>query len=92
MSEVQDASFAIKAAEEAAAAGDFPTAEQYLSRAVELEELSSGPMHAELASILNNLGVVYERLNRPGQGGSLLTGARMPSHGPRCRRATRASS
>jgi hypothetical protein len=65
MSEVQDASFAIKAAEEAAAAGDFPTAEQYLSRAVELEELSSGPMHAELASILNNLGVVYERLDRP---------------------------
>ena len=65
MSEVQDASFAIKAAEEAAAAGDFPTAEQHLSRAVELEELSSGPMHAELASILNNLGVVYERLDRP---------------------------
>lgn len=65
MSEVRDASFAIKAAEEAAAAGDFPTAEQYLSRAVELEELSAGPMHAELASILNNLGVVYERLDRP---------------------------
>ena len=65
MSEVRDASFAIKAAEEAAAAGDFPTAEQYLSRAVELEELSFGPMHAELASILNNLGVVSERLNRP---------------------------
>ena len=65
MSEVQDASFAIKAAEEAAAAGDFPTAEQHLSRAVELEELSSGPMHAGLASILNNLGVVYERLDRP---------------------------
>jgi len=65
MSEVRDVSFAIRAAEEAAGAGDFLTAEQYLSRAVELEEVSFGPMHAELASILNNLGVVYERLDRP---------------------------
>jgi tetratricopeptide repeat protein/DUF2914 family protein len=66
MAEVRDpASSEIAAAELAAGSGDFPSAEQHLSRAVELEEMSFGPMHAELASVLNNLGVVYERLDRP---------------------------
>ena len=65
MAEVRDPASEIGAAELAAGAGDFTSAEQHLSRAVELEEVSFGPMHAELASILNNLGVVYERLDRP---------------------------
>ena len=65
MAEVRDPASEMEAAELAAGAGDFTSAEQHLSRAVELEEVSFGPMHAELASILNNLGVVYERLDRP---------------------------
>ena len=65
MAEVRDPASEMDAAELAAGAGDFTSAEQHLSRAVELEEVSFGPMHAELASILNNLGVVYERLDRP---------------------------
>ena len=65
MTEVRDSASEIKSAELSAGAGDFPSAEQHLSRAVELEEVAFGPMHAELASILNNLGVVYERLDRP---------------------------
>jgi hypothetical protein len=65
MAEVRDPASEIESAELAAGAGDFPSAEQHLSRAVELEEVAFGPMHAELASILNNLGVVYERLDRP---------------------------
>jgi len=65
MAEVRDPSSEIAAAELAAGAGDFTSAEQHLSRAVELEEVAFGPMHAELASVLNNLGIVYERLDRP---------------------------
>ena len=65
MAEVRDPASEMEAAELAAGAGDFTSAEQHLNRAVELEEVSFGPMHAGLASILNNLGVVYERLNRP---------------------------
>ena len=65
MAEVRDPASEMEAAELAAGAGDFTSAEQHLNRAVELEEASFGPMHAELASILNNLGVVYERLDRP---------------------------
>ncbi len=65
MAEVRDPASEMEAAELAAGAGDFTSAEQHLNRAVELEEASFGPMHAGLASILNNLGVVYERLDRP---------------------------
>jgi hypothetical protein len=65
MAEVRDPASELEAAELAAGSGDFTSAEQHLSRAVELEELSFGPMHAELASVLNNLGIVYERLDRP---------------------------
>jgi Protein of unknown function (DUF2914)/Tetratricopeptide repeat len=52
------------AAEEAASAGDYVSAEQQLRLAVELQEESAGPMHPDLANMLNNLGVVYEHLER----------------------------
>jgi Protein of unknown function (DUF2914)/Tetratricopeptide repeat len=55
----------IEAAEQAASAGDFGTAEALLRRALELQEAALGAGHPELANTLNNLGVVYERLNRP---------------------------
>jgi hypothetical protein len=60
-----DAQSLTNAAEQAASAGDYVSAEQYLRRAVELQEVSAGPMHPDLANTLNNLGVVCERLEKP---------------------------
>jgi tetratricopeptide (TPR) repeat protein len=53
------------AAEQAAGTGDFAAAEQHLRLAVELQESAAGPPGPELANTLNNLGVVYEHLDRP---------------------------
>src|SRR6185295_4165622 len=53
------------AAEQAAGAGDFAAAEQNLRLVVELQDSAAGPPGPELANTLNNLGVVYERLDRP---------------------------
>ena len=53
------------AAEQAAGTGDFAAAEQHLRVAVELQESAAGPPGPELANTLNNLGVVYEHLDRP---------------------------
>jgi hypothetical protein len=53
------------AAEQAASGGDFASAAHYLSLAADLQEAGAGSMPAELANTLNNLGVVYERLDRP---------------------------
>ena len=60
-----DAQSLTNAAEQAAASGDFATAAEYLRLAVELQESAAGPIHPDLANTLNNLGVVYERLDRP---------------------------
>jgi tetratricopeptide (TPR) repeat protein len=53
------------AAEQAAGTGDFAAAEQHLRLAVELQASAAGPPGPELANTLNNLGVVYEHLERP---------------------------
>lgn len=50
----------IEAAEQAAAAGDYASAEALLCKAARLQESSLGPLHPDLANTLNNLGVVYE--------------------------------
>jgi hypothetical protein len=50
----------IEAAERAAADGDHTLAEDRLLEAARLQEAQLGPMHAELANTLNNLGVVSE--------------------------------
>ena len=54
-------------AEEAAHRGDFAAAEDALRLAVELQERTLGASSPEVASTLNNLGIVYERLNRPAE-------------------------
>ena len=53
------------AAEQAAGGGDFASAANYLKLAADLQEAGAGSMPVELANTLNNLGVVYERLERP---------------------------
>ena len=65
MPPVTDLQFLTSAAEQAASAGDFISAEQQLRLAVEVQEENIGPMHPDLANTLNNLGVIYERLERP---------------------------
>jgi len=52
-------------AEQAAHRGDFAAAEEALSLAVDLQQRLLGASSPEVASTLNNLGIVYERLNRP---------------------------
>jgi hypothetical protein len=54
-------------AEQAAHRGDFAAAEEALRLAVELQERTVGASSPEVASTLNNLGIVYERLNRPAE-------------------------
>lgn len=50
----------IQAAEKAAEAGNFSTAENLLRDAARLQEASLGPRHPDLANTLNNLGIVCE--------------------------------
>jgi len=54
-------------AEQAAHRDDFAAAEEALRLAVELQERTLGASSPDVASTLNNLGVVYERLNRPAE-------------------------
>ena len=54
----------IEAAQQAAAAGDYPAAEELLRKAAAMQEVSLGPLHPDLASTLNNLALVCERTNK----------------------------
>jgi hypothetical protein len=55
----------IKAAEQAAAAGDYAYAERLLRDAARLQEDRLGSLHPDLANTLNNLGVVCEITSKP---------------------------
>jgi hypothetical protein len=63
MSVAPDAQSLTTAAVEAASSGDFSSAARHLQLAADLQEAASS-MPVELANTLNNLGVVYERLDR----------------------------
>ena len=55
----------IQAAERAAEAGNYPSAENLLRDAARLQETHLGPRHADLANTLNNLGIVCEVTGKP---------------------------
>ena len=55
----------IEAAEQAAAAGNYSSAEELLREAALLQEARLGPLHPDLANTLNNLGVVCEITGNP---------------------------
>jgi hypothetical protein len=55
----------VDAAEQAAAAGDYASAESLLREAALLQEARLGPLHPDLANTLNNLGVVCELTDKP---------------------------
>ena len=60
MSDTREFQSVVNAAEQAAAAGDYASAEQLLHAAALLQEASLGPLHPDLANTLNNLGIVCE--------------------------------
>jgi len=65
MPEARDLRSVVESAEQAAAAGDYASAEQLLREAALLQEATLGPLHPDLASTLNNLAVVYETIDKP---------------------------
>ena len=65
MPETREPQPVIDAAEQAASAGDYASAEQLLREAALLQEASLGPLHPDLANTLNNLGVVCEITEKP---------------------------
>ena len=65
MPEPRGARSLIENAEQAAAAGDYASAEDLLREAAGLQEQTLGPNHPDLANTLNNLGIVCERSDNP---------------------------
>jgi Tetratricopeptide repeat/Protein of unknown function (DUF2914) len=65
MTATRDPQSVIAAAEHAAAAGDYASAEQLLREAAQLQEASGGPLDPDLANTLNNLGIVCEITEKP---------------------------
>ena len=65
MRELHDAQSIIEAAKQAAAANDYIAAEALLRRAVRAQEAALGPRHPDLASTVNNLGIVCEINDKP---------------------------
>ena len=65
MPEPHEARSIIESAEQAAAAGNYSSAEKLLREAAALQEQTLGPHHPDLANTLNNLGVVCEMADNP---------------------------
>src|SRR4030095_2540114 len=65
MPEPRDARSIIEKAEQAAAAGNYASAEDFLGEAATLQEQTLAPHHPDLANTLNNLGVVCELTDNP---------------------------
>ena len=55
----------LQAAEKAAEAGNYASAEKLLREGARLQETSLGPRHPDLANTLNNLGIVCEMTGKP---------------------------
>src|SRR5687767_12834120 len=65
MPEPREARSMIENAEQAAAAGNYASAEALLREAAAVQEQTLGPDHPDLANTLNNLGVVCEMTDNP---------------------------
>jgi hypothetical protein len=65
MPEPREARTIIENAEQAAAAGNYSSAEELLREAAALQEKTLGPHHPDLANTLNNLGIVCEITDNP---------------------------
>jgi hypothetical protein len=67
MPEARELRAVIEEADQAAADGDYVAAELKLRELAALQEAQLGPNHPDLASTLNNLGIVYERVDSPAE-------------------------
>jgi hypothetical protein len=65
MREAREPRSVIQAAEKAAEAGHYASAEGLLREAARLQEASLGALHPDLANTLNNLGIVCEFTGKP---------------------------
>jgi len=65
MPEPREARSIIENAEQAAAAGNYSSAEELLREAAALQEQTLGPHHPDLVNTLNNLGVACEMADNP---------------------------
>ena len=65
MPDTRELQLVAEAAEQAAALGDYATAERLLRELAQLQESRLGPLHADLANTLNNLGVVCDFADKP---------------------------
>ena len=65
MPELREARSIIENAEQAAAAGNYASAEELLRDAAALQEQTLGANHPDLANTLNNLGIVCEMTDNP---------------------------
>jgi len=63
--ETREARSIIENAEQAAAAGNYASAEDLLREAAALQEQTLGPKHPDLANTFNNLGIVCEMTDNP---------------------------
>src|SRR5262245_53060693 len=67
MPETRSIASVLESAEQAASTGDYPAAGRLLREAAALQEAELGPQHPDLANTLNNLGIVCEMTNEPGE-------------------------
>jgi Protein of unknown function (DUF2914)/Tetratricopeptide repeat len=67
MSQLTEAKQMLAAAERAASTGDLGAAGELLRKAAKIQEAELGAFHADLASTLNNLAIVAEKTDRPGE-------------------------
>jgi hypothetical protein len=65
MRELHESHSIIEAAEQAAAAGNYISAEELLRKAALAQEARLGPIHPDLANTMNNLGIVCEINGKP---------------------------
>ena len=65
MTDTRDIQSVVEAAEQAAGAGDYASAERLLTEVAGMQEDSLGPLHPDLANTLNNLAIVCEITEKP---------------------------
>jgi len=87
MPEAREPRSIVETAEQAAAAGNYSSAEELLREAAALQEQTLGPDHPDLANTLNNLGIVCEMTDNPidaehyfRRAHSIATAALAPDH------------
>jgi hypothetical protein len=70
MPDQRDAPHLLEMAEHAAIAGDFSSAEEFLTEAARIQEAELGPFHPDLANTVTNLAIVAEKSGRTSEAGT----------------------